>query len=123
MSWDDFVVAYRKIVSLSVERLRANRFACFVVGDIRAPGGGYRGLVTQTINAFIAAGTVIWNDAILLTKVGSLPVRAARPFQESRKLGKTHQNVLVFVKGSAAEAVKAIGEAEHGWPDVAETTV
>lgn len=30
---------------------------------------------------------------------GSLPIRAPRAFAASRKLGKTHQNVLVFFKG------------------------
>jgi hypothetical protein len=30
--------------------------------------------------------------------VGSLPIRVAAQFEKSKKLGKTHQNVLVFKK-------------------------
>ena len=36
-------------------------------------------------------------------------MRAGRQFAASRKLGKAHQNLLVFVKGNAREAVKAVG--------------
>ena len=39
------------------------------------------------------------NEAVLITAVGSLPIRAGRAFEASRKLGKTHQNVLVFYNG------------------------
>jgi len=35
---------------------------------------------------------------------GSLPIRVSAPFEGSRKLGKTHQNVLVFCKGDRMEA-------------------
>ena len=36
---------------------------------------------------------------ILVNAVGSLPIRAGKQFNASRKIGKTHQNVLVFYKG------------------------
>lgn len=50
-----------------------------------------------------------YNEAILVTAVGSLSIRAGRPFSASRKLGKTHQNVLVFLKGDVLHAVKDLG--------------
>jgi hypothetical protein len=37
--------------------------------------------------------------AILVTAVGSLPIRVGTQFGRYRKLGKTHQNVLVFYNG------------------------
>jgi len=46
--------------------------------------------------------------------VGSLPVRAGRQFESGRKLGKTHQQLLVFLKGDARRAVQAIGPVEFG---------
>ncbi len=49
-------------------------------------------------------------NAILITMVGSLPIRAAKQFSSSRKLGKTHQNILVFCKGDQKKAAAACGE-------------
>ena len=48
-----------------------------------------------------------YNDAVLVTSVGSLPIRSGKIFQAGRKLGKTHQNVLVFVKGDWRKAAAA----------------
>jgi hypothetical protein len=47
-----------------------------------------------------------------------LPIRAGRQFQAGRKLGKTHQNILVFVKGNAKQATQAIGDVEFGDTEV-----
>ena len=53
---------------------------------------------------FLKAGLKLHNEAILVTSVGSLPVRVAKGFEVNRKLGKTHQNILVFVKGDPRKA-------------------
>lgn len=98
-----FKAAYQRIIAASVGMLRQNRFACFVVGDVRGPGGFYRNLVRDTVEAFEACGAQLYNEAILVTAVGSLPIRIGRQFTSARKLGKTHQNVLVFFKGDPAE--------------------
>ena len=52
-----------------------------------------------------------------MTAAGSLPIRAAKQFSASRKLGKTHQNILVFCKGDPRRATEAIGEVEFGEGD------
>jgi DNA modification methylase len=95
----EFNRVYRDIVARAVARLRPNRFAVVVVGEVRGDGGFYRGLIPLTIEAFEDAGARFYNEAILVTAVGSLPVRVGRQFPRYRKLGKTHQNVLVFFKG------------------------
>jgi hypothetical protein len=79
--------------------LKENRFACFVVGDFRDAKGFYRNFVAETIAAFQDAGATLYNDAVLVTAGGSLPIRVGVQFGRNRKLGKTHQNVLVFFKG------------------------
>lgn len=99
MAHADFVKAYRHIISESVAMLAPNRFACFVVGDFRDEKGFYRNFVSDTIAAFQEAGAILYNEAILVTAIGSLPIRVGRQFESGRKLGKTHQNVLVFFKG------------------------
>ena len=99
LSYEDFIKAYRQIIKSCVSMLKEDRFACFVVGEIRDKKGFYKGLVPDTIRAFENAGARYYNEAILVTAVGSLPIRIGRQFIAGRKIGKTHQNVLVFFKG------------------------
>jgi hypothetical protein len=104
-----FDAIYADIIAKAVARLADNRFACFVVGDYRDKRGIYANFVSKTIAAFEAAGAPLYNEAILITSVGSLPIRTAKQFRSTRKLGKTHQNILVFVKGNPRLAVEALG--------------
>ena len=113
MDYPGFVQAYKEIIKKSVELLKPNRFAVFVVGEVRGKSGAYLGFVTDTILAFEDAGCQLYNEAVLITMVGSLPLRAANGFVASRKLGKTHQNVLVFQKGEAVAT-----QAELTEPDI-----
>lgn len=110
MPYDIFIGSIRAVVKQAGARLKDNRFAAFVVGDFRDRSGIYRGFVRDTIDAFKDAGLLFYNDAVLVTQAASLPLRARSAFEASRKLGKTHQNVLVFVKGDPARARQEIGD-------------
>jgi DNA modification methylase len=104
----DFVKLYHSIIKQMGKHLKKNRFACVVVSDIRDKATGYyRGFVKDTIIAFEKAGLALYNDAILATPLGSLPIRTQHQFGVSRKLGKAHQNVLIFVKGDPILACEA----------------
>ncbi len=109
MNYDNFLAAYRTIIADSVAMLNDDSFACFVVGDIRDKQGFYRNFVSNTITAFQDTGMKLYNDAVLITVLGSLPIRAGKHFEAGRKLGKTHQNVLVFIKGDPKKATEKIG--------------
>jgi len=105
MEYHTFMAAYKRIILRCFQRLKNNRLACFVVGDFRDKRtGNYRGFVPDTIMAFREIGMELYNDAILVTAVGSLPIRVSAAFDSGRKLGKTHQNVLVFSKGDPRKA-------------------
>ena len=121
MSYEDFIKAYRSIIAKCVAMLKDNRFACFVVGDIRDKQGYYRNFVSDTISAFEDAGALLYNEAILVTAVGSLPIRVGRAFQSNRKLGKTHQNVLIFYKGNPKNIKGIYGDVECGDEDTGKT--
>lgn len=99
MDYPEFIQVYRSIIKKSVARLKENRFACFVVGDFRDKAGFYRDFVGDTVQAFRDAGAELYNEIILVTVAGSLPVRIGRQFEGYRKVGKMHQNVLIFYKG------------------------
>lgn len=110
MDWPAFVAAYREIVRASVAVLKQDRFAAFVVGDFRDNRGLYRDFVSLTISAFKDAGAALYNEAILVTSVGSASMRVSKQFSSGRKFAKTHQNVLVFVKGDWRRAAASLGE-------------
>lgn len=93
-------------------RLADNRFACVVMGEVRQRGGDrcLYDMIGRTVETARRIGWSYYNDAILVTAVGSLAIRAGRIFTGGRKLARTHQYVLVFVKGDGLKAHKACGE-------------
>ena len=99
MSWDKFVESYQKIIEICVRKLKPNRFAVFVVGDIRDKDGYYRDFCDLTKTCFKNAGMKTYNEIILLNPIGSAMIRASIPFNTNRKVTKVHQNILVFYKG------------------------
>lgn len=115
LDYGEFRKAYAEIIQRSVFRLKRNAFATFVVGEVRGKNGGYVGFVPDTIAAFREAGLMFWNEAILVTAVGSLPVRAGKQFRASRALGRTHQAVLTFVKGDPKEAAAYLAHKDKEW--------
>ena len=107
-TYEEFITTYRNIIAQCCGMLKPNRFACFVVGDIRDKKGFYRGFVGDTIRAFEDAGCQFYNEGILVNVIGSLPIRITKQF-EYRKLGKCHQNVLVFFKGDPKKIKEEFG--------------
>jgi len=99
MDYADFKEVYFSIIKKAVAQLKDDRFACFVVGDVRDKKGFYYNFVSDTIQAFKDAGMELYNEIILVNTVGSLAIRVRRQFNGGRKVGKMHQNVLVFYKG------------------------
>lgn len=107
-TYPKFLSAYRDIIGYSLRLLRPDRFACFVVGEVRGKDGNYLGLVPDTIRAFQDHGAHFYNEFVLVTPLGTAPVRASRLFTSGRKTIKAHQNVLVFVKGDARAAADGV---------------
>ena len=102
MEYDDFLKVYRSIIKKAVAKLKEDRFACFVVSEIRShdKNGSYRNFVGDTIKAFEDAGMDYYNEMVLVNPFGPVAMRVTRQFNASRKVGRTHQNVLVFYKGA-----------------------
>jgi len=80
--------------------LANDRFFVIVVSEIRNPETGvYYGFVPDTIRILRECGLSYYNEIILENNIGSLPIRAPKYFNQSRKIGRHHQNILVFYKG------------------------
>lgn len=112
MDYEEFIKVYSSIIKKSVDKLKQNRFACFVVSEIRGKNGFYKNFVKDTIEAFEYAGAAFYNEIILLNVAGSVPVRATKQFQGSRKVGRVHQNILVFFKGDPKTIKQEFGDVE-----------
>jgi DNA modification methylase len=98
MDYKDFLSKYCSIIKKSLELLKPNSYACFVVGDVRDKQGYYLDFISDTKKAFINSGAKLYNEAILLNSVGTASMRANRIFSAGQKLVKIHQNVLIFKK-------------------------
>ena len=110
MPLEGFVGAYREIMRKAVAKMADDRFAAVVIGDARGRDGFYYNLPGITVQAMEDAGARYYNEAIIVTPVGSLPIRVGKQFTASRKLGKTHQNVLIFCKGDPKAAAARLGD-------------
>lgn len=99
MPYNKFLTIYREIIRKSCEKLKDNRFAVFVVSEVRGKNGEYYDFVGDTIKAFKDAGLIYYNELILVNQVASKAMIARKGFSQSRKIGRHHQNVLVFAKG------------------------
>jgi len=108
MGYEQFLDMYFAIIAACGRMLKSERHAIFVVGDVRDKNGFFVAFPEDTTAAFLAAGLKKYNSAILVTAVGSLPVRAGRQFRSGRKLGTTHQHVLGYYKGNDPRVVAAL---------------
>jgi hypothetical protein len=108
MEWDEFKRMYACIIKRAVARLKGDRFAAFVVGNLRYGKHGYmRDLVGLTVQCFERAGAHLYNEGPLLTPLGTTPIKCAKWFMPMRKLGRAHQSVLIFCKGDPRKATAA----------------
>lgn len=112
MDYPQFLEAYKAAIKQACARLKNNRFAVFVVGDIRDKKGIYRNFIGHTIEAFTECGLSYYNHLILVNQVTSLAIRVRKQMNAGRKIGKLHQNVLVFCKGSVEETVDQFEEVQ-----------
>jgi len=104
MDYPNFKTAYWDIIKKACSRLKDDSFAAFVVGEARSKPGHYYGLIPDTVRAFEDARLHYYNEMILVTQVAAKALTVAEGFVKSRKIGKIHQNILVFVKGDPVKA-------------------
>ena len=118
MDYPEFLQAYKEIIRKSCSLLKPDRFAVFVVGEVRDKTGVYRSFVPDTIASFQEAGLCYYNEMILVNAISSLAMRAGKQFSNSRKIGKLHQNVLVFYKGDPSKIKENFSELDFSDDDL-----
>ena len=102
--YPEFLQLYHNVIRRATAMLKPNSFAVIVVSDLRDKKGFYRNFISDTIDAFQDVGLMLYNEAILVNTAGGLAIRVGKQFEHSRKMGKDHQNVLVFCNGDPAQS-------------------
>lgn len=103
MEYADFIEAYGIILQKTFVHLKENAYIAIIVGEVRNKKGHYYNFVGDTINICRNAGLKYYNECILIECVATAALRANRQFSAGRKVVKTHQNILIFVKGNEKE--------------------
>lgn len=114
-TYADFLHKYAIILKESARCLKEDSFFVIVVSEVRADShdisnSHYLGLVPDTIKILQECNLSYYNEIILMNNIGSLPVRAPKFFDRTRKIGRHHQNVLVFYKGDLANIEEKFGK-------------
>lgn len=111
-NYAEFLAKYTSILRKTAACLKDNSFFVIVVSEVREECRGieksnFVGLVPDTIHILRDECSLhYYNEIIVMNNIGSLPIRAPKYFDQSRKIGRMHQNCLVFYKGD----LKAIEE-------------
>lgn len=114
-TYADFLHKYSTILQKSAECLKEDSFFVIVVSEVRADShdisnSHYLGLVPDTIKILQDCNLSYYNEIILMNNIGSLPVRAPKFFDRTRKIGRHHQNILVFYKGDLSHIENKFGK-------------
>ena len=110
-SYGDFMLIIENAFSDAIKCLKNDRFAIIVCGDIRTKKGDYHRFPDHLKDLFIKNGMVLYNELILVEPISTSRLRA-RPNMRTRKVVKTHQNVLVFYKGDMKKIKENFPEIE-----------
>ena len=117
-SYDDFIQILRNAFTAAISCLKENRFAVIVVGDIRDKSTGfYYDFCGDIKRIFKDGGMCLYNECILVEPIGTLPKRVQR-YMYNRKIGKCHQNILIFYKGNPKDINKHFPKIEFTQEDV-----
>lgn len=98
-TYEEFMAQYENIFSQCYDMLDDDTFLVIKIAEIRdKKTGEYRSFVADNIDMFRRIGFKYYNEIILVNAVGTAMLRVNRSMK-NRKVGKVHQNVLVFYKG------------------------
>lgn len=115
-TYADFLHKYSSILCKAANHLKDNSFFVIVVSEVREEPRGieksnFVGLVPDTIHILRDKCSLhYYNEIIIMNNIGSLPIRAPKYFDQSRKIGRMHQNCLVFYKGDLSAIEEKFGK-------------
>lgn len=107
-NYSEFLKLYEDILVKASRKLKSNRFFVIVIGEVRdKKSGTYYNFVSDTINILSNKCNLnYYNEIILMTPNGALIFTCGKAFNMYRKIGKKHQNILVFYKGDNCKNIR-----------------
>ena len=112
-TYERFIEDYTLILERCYNVLRDDCFACIVVSDVRdKQSTAYYGLVADTINICRKVGFKYYNEIILYNDTSNLAIVSGDYLDKARKVGRQHQNILVFYKGDPKNIKDKFGKLE-----------
>jgi tRNA G10 N-methylase Trm11 len=104
-TYEEFLDMYRPALTQAVRRLRPGGLAAVVTGDLTdRRTGGLISMVSDTVKIAEAAGAMCVSSGVLMTMLGTAPVRARRQYERTGRTTRVHQYVSIFLKGDPAES-------------------
>lgn len=117
-TYEGFIDILRNAFTAAIGCLKDDRFAVIVVGDVRNKKTGcYYDFCGDIKRIFRDNGAELYNEIILVETGASTALRASR-YMESRKVGKMHQNILVFYKGNTKNIKQNFPKIEYESEDI-----
>lgn len=115
-TYEAFLNHYTAILQAAARLLKEDSFFAIVVSEVRASSSEikdsyYLGFVPDTVKILQGVpGLHYYNALVLENSLGSLPVRAPKYFDKTRKIGRHHQNILIFYKGNLEHIEEKYGK-------------
>lgn len=108
MSWSDYLDTLDQIVAQTVRCLHGDRFAAWVISDVRDHRGHLRRLPQLLSEMLISHGMHLTGEYVLVSPIGTAHKRMRRPWESCRTPTRLHQVVYIAVKGDRRAATKAV---------------
>lgn len=122
-TYNEFIDRLDICMHAAVRVLRDRHCIIVVVGNMRSRGE-LHDIHSDTKSILRHRGCVLYNDAILKTRLHSAPFRACKTMGSACKLVSTHQNVIVACKGQVLDRLfcRSVGIQPFN-PDANESTL
>lgn len=99
-SYNEFLSEYKLRLSKCYDAMDEDTFSVIVVSDVRdKKTTEYLPLVADTMAVCRDIGWKYYNEIILYNDTGNLAITSGDYMRKARKVGRQHQNILVFYKG------------------------
>lgn len=102
--YSDFLKILDNAFTSAIKCLKDNRFAVVVMSNVRSKNGAYYRISDDIKDIFERNWMCFYNDIILINSVGTAALRVSTSMK-NLKVGRSHQNVMVFYKGDTDNAL------------------
>lgn len=108
-SYEDFLQLLEDAFAGAIKCLKDNRFAVVVMSAVRDNTGFYQDIPSDITRIFERNGCHLYNQIILVDTGASLALRVGNSMK-NRKVGRQHQEVLVYFNGEESLLSEDINE-------------